>query len=243
MTNPFAVAAAPAVPAAPTAQTGQWLASGATASTVTPSSSWGDLGTVGEFAQPEDVRGYTGNGFYPEFSDLRGRLVLLRPIKVERVKQHASIPVKEGSDGMTDRATVDMVVLDGPPLPVKNKDGDEGPALEIPAELPGKQLFNGKLPEKIKAALRDGIPVLLGRIVRAPQWPDVKEGKYVDGDWRAIERAFDSYREQIIAGKDPEKPKFVWTLANHTAEEKALTVSWLNEQARKTSEARAASIG
>lgn len=240
MTNPWTATADP-VPAPTAAPTGQWLAGGQSASATAqiPTSNWGDLGTVENFAQPEEIRGHTGGGFYPDLEDLLGRLVLIRPLKIERIAQKEEY-VKKGSDGMVDRGSCDLVVLDGEPLPTKDKDGNPGPALEIPADLAGKQFFQTKIVDKIRGALRDGIPVLLGRIVRVPQWPDVKAGRYEDGDYRAIEAAIAAW---LAGGARGEKPKSAWSLANHTPEEEAIALAWMNEQARKASEARAASIG
>lgn len=64
-----------------------------------------------------------------------------------------------------------------------------------------------------KTARNKGQKYILGTVVKVPTWPDVKSGKYKDGDTAGILKAI---QEWVARGGAGEKPNFAWGLAPYT---------------------------
>jgi hypothetical protein len=135
--------------------------------------------TIDPFGQP------TGGGTYPKVADLFDALVLLTPIKIDAVPdKFANVPGK-----MVDQLTADLVILDGP------RAGEEYDSM----------WFNQQpIVKAAQAALRKGVPSILGRVHRYPRNDD--KGKYPDRE--ALETALASWRP----GSGP-APSYAWALS------------------------------
>lgn len=146
---------------------------------------------------------------YPKLGNIRSRLVIITPIECKTFQKR---PEFVGKDGETsaEMAIADIVVLEGDPLVLKDKDGVVQEPVAIPAEYPAMAFFNEALVGKIKGAML-AEKTILGRIVRMPRTSDVMAGKYADGDWMGVERDINLW---IADGAVGLTPPFMWGIAN-----------------------------
>jgi len=181
------------------------------------------------FATPDSVGG--GGGVRgPQWPDLIGRLVVLKPV-TKLVDQ----PVPNQPNQKQDFWSCDLTVLDGGTLtvitPEREAKGDL-PALpeqsndyEVPFTFPawyarGKAITM-KL-DKLEA------PLFLGVVRRCPTGPEYRAGK----TWQDTEAKWDAYvkRVQTDPARAGEKPQFSWQLVDPTEEQRAVALAWYRSQ-------------
>jgi hypothetical protein len=144
---------------------------------------------------PRDIFGSGGGGgSFPKVEELEGKLVLLKPSKIESVAQSA-----EFGGGVKDRLTADCVVF------------DEDGSWEEHEDMYFSQVG---IVNPCRRALKPGAkPFVLGRLQKVPS----KIGKEQGFD--TTEKINDGLKKHFASnGKSP-KPNFAWGLADFTPEE------------------------
>lgn len=181
------------------------------------------------FATPDDVKGgaFTPT---PPFEALDGHLVVMVP---RSFRDDAPIPEEyRTADGpkVRDQYTVDMVILDGPPVtfeyngPIKvdgKRDRLSTTVTEFPALFTGVWRVEASIVGQLKKVDGSARPMLLGVLRRGPQAKDRQAGK----TFEHIAFAFDAWR------KNPKgmPPRFSWQIDTAiTPEQKAAAMSWWN---------------
>ena len=116
---------------------------------------------------PFDEPGAKGSGAFPGVAQLKGRLVIVKPLNLEK-----NVPAP-GENGKTqDRITADVHVLDGEPIAAAlDKDGDIKAEFDEPLTAPfvleSMYLSQTVLVNQLRSAYKnDGI--VLGRIGQEP---------------------------------------------------------------------------
>lgn len=179
------------------------------------------LSSSNPFQQPTGGNTPTGNPFmqppsggkkYPKFEQLFGRLVVMRGHDIEVVPKNPNLPNYKPGD-TEERATADLVVLDGGPLP-EPCEGEPIPALFE------RMWFNqGSIVGALKGGMKKGMPVL-GRVYRFPTKDSVSDFP----TRQAIEEGFVTWANAGFIGN---KPLFTWKLEQYTEDELAVAMKWL----------------
>lgn len=163
---------------------------------------------------------------YPKLGNIRSRLVIITPIECKTFQKRPEFVGKDG-ETQAEMAIADIVVLEGEPLVLKDKDNVVQEPVAIPAEFPVMAFFNEALVGKIKGALL-AEKTILGRIVRMPRTSDVMAGKYLDGDWPSVERDINAW---IADGAVGLTPPFMWGIANYDkATDYPVATAYLNSK-------------
>jgi len=148
-------------------------------------------------AATDDPFGRPTRSAFPKIEELEGRLVLIKPSKVEyKVK---------GKYGEQTRVTADVVVLDDP---------DEGVVEHDDMYLSQKGL-TGMLESCLKPGRK---PFVLGRVQMTPT-KEYAEAAEKAGDGDGSKGIGIMLKEYFQKGGKGEKPQFFWDLADFTDED------------------------
>lgn len=146
-------------------------------------------------------------GAFPSIDELEGKLVILKPQKIEHGVQ--------GKFGLQDRATVDVVVFD-----------DKG---EVDQTIDDMYFSQKGIVGPCEKALKPGNkPMVLGRITKTPS----KQTREMDPPLDTIEKVYagiEKWRKDIAAGKKTVEPKFGWGLADFSEDDLAAATNYLNK--------------
>jgi hypothetical protein len=162
-----------------------------------------------------------GGGAYPKLHELEGKLVLLRPSKVEVVPKPARFGGKPGET--QDRATADCVVFE-----------DDG-SYEVFDDMYFSQA--GIVPACKKALKPGAKPFVLGRVSKVPS----KIGK--DQGFDTVEKIYEgeaAWRDAVAKNKKgvPE-PSYAWGLLDYSDEDVAMAMKYVNDTSPMASAASA----
>lgn len=177
---------------------------------------WPEFNQPGGSSFPGDINPFTQPGsdkrFFPKFDFLLGRLVIMRPLQIDIVPKFEA----KSPDETQERATIDLVVLDGEPL--YNESQGEEP---LPAIYKGMWINQSAVIGQLKGSLSltKRQPVL-GRLYRFPR-KDALE-KYPTR--HAIEEGL--ARHYSSNGREP-KPQFSWRLERYSDEDMNIAMRWL----------------
>lgn len=160
----------------------------------------------------------------PQWPDLVGRLIVLKPIE-KKLEQ----PVPNQPNQTQDFYSCDMTVLNGGTLtvitPAKPAQGNN-PALpgqridyDPPFTFPRWFAYGKGVTVKLDNLT---LPLYLGVVRRCPTGPEYRKGV----TWQDKEQEWKAYREAILNGRDPAKPQFSWGLVDPTPEEQAIAMEW-----------------
>lgn len=147
-----------------------------------------------------------GSGSFPKVEELEGRLVLVRPSKVERVN---------GKFGEQDRVTADVHAYD-----------DESKTWELYEDMYLSQ--RGMVPALTKK-LKPGVtkPFVLGRVQMVP----VKDSKSVSGkEITDTDELKDALAEWAKKGGRGEKPRFAWVFGEFSDADAAAARAYISAQ-------------
>lgn len=152
------------------------------------------------FGQPS-----TGGGSYPRVYELFGELVLIKPIKIE------TVPSKHNEGQMVDRLTADTVVLTG------EFAGEE---------YDGMHWYQAPIAGAGKTAMKQGVPAILGRVLRFPTAQDKKSGTYSTKE--DVEAALANWK----VGQP--NIRFAWALEQFTEEDANIARAYIaSKEAKK----------
>lgn len=177
------------------------------------------------FGTPDSVGG--GGGIRgPQWPDLVGRLVVLKPV-TKLVDQ----PVPNQTNQTQDFWSCDLTVLDGGTLtvvtPAREAQG-ENPALpeqrndyDVPFTFPAWYARGKAITGKLD---RLEVPLFLGVAQRCPTGPEYRKGM----TWQQKTAEWDAYVAKVQ--QDParagSKPQFSWQLIDPTPEQRATALAW-----------------
>lgn len=160
---------------------------------------------------PNDLFGSGGGGSYPKLDELEGKLVLLKPSKVETVPKPAQFGGKPGET--QERLTSDCVVFE--------EDGsyevfDDMYFSQVGIVNPGKR------------AMKPGAkPFVLGRVTMFPTGDQKKAG--VDTPEK-LKAARDEWMAGLKAGKKGiQEPRYAWGLGDFSDEDVAIAMKYVND--------------
>jgi len=141
----------------------------------------------------DDLFGQPTRGAFPKLEELEGRLVLVKPSKVDVVPGYRNV-------GTQERITADVVILDDPSGEVETYDD--------------MYLSQKGLVPMLKKCLKPGTrhPFVLGRVEMAPT-KDYADAAEKAGGIKAL------LEEWAKKGGKGEKPQFFWNLAEFSPED------------------------
>lgn len=149
----------------------------------------------------------TGGGSFPKFEEFEGRLVLMKPSKLEVVPKSAKIGGKAGDT--QERVTADVWALN-----------DETGEWD---EYQDMYLSQASIVGASKKALKPGNPpYILGRAGKVPS----KIGK--DQGFDTPEKIAAGEAEWLKKGGKGEKPNFAWGLNDYTDDDVAKAMAYVN---------------
>lgn len=151
--------------------------------------------------------------FFPKIDQLFGRLVIMRPVKIEmspKNPDYANFPGEE-----EEKATIDLVVLDGPAL-INSLTNEEEP---LPSVYEGMWVNQQSLVGQLKGGLRKGQPIL-GRMYRFAQ-------KKVIEQYPTRQSIEEGLAAWVARGGTGQKPPFTWKLEQYTTDELETAMKWL----------------
>lgn len=172
------------------------------------------------FQQPTGGNTPSGNPFmqppiggakFPKVEQLFGRLVIMRAHKIEVVVKNPKFAKEPGET--EERATTDLVVLDGPPLPEPCEDEP------LPALFERMWINQGSIVGALKGGMKKGMPIL-GRVFRFP----TKDSVVKFPTRQSIEEGFVAWANAGFIG---DKPLFSWRLEQYTEDELEVAMKWL----------------
>lgn len=144
------------------------------------------------FAQP-------ASSSFPKIDQMDGRLLLIRPTKIETVAKPEKFGGKPGET--QERITADLIVLDGGELM-----GEEAPHRYTDMFISQQSLVG-----VLKGALNKRTSTL-GRLFKFPVKADL--GTYPTR--QALAEAIAAWRVEIAAGRNATEPRFTWKLEEFT---------------------------
>ena len=152
-----------------------------------------------------------GGGSYPKVEELEGKLVLLKPSKLEQVPKPRQFGGQPGE--MQDRLTSDCVVFE-----------DDG-TYEVFDDMYFSQVG---IVNPGKKALKPGAkPYVLGRVTMFPTADQKKAG--VDTTEK-LKAARDEWRDAISKGKKGvQEPRYAWGLGDFSDDDVAVAMKYVNE--------------
>lgn len=177
------------------------------------------------FAVESEVLGAGGGVRGPQWFEILDRLVVLKP-----VEKKLGQPVPNQPDQKQDFWSVDLTVLDGEKVsvysPEREYDGKtyeaETNSYDTPFTFPQWFAFGKAITVKLDNLK---LPLFLGIVKRCPTGPGYRKGQtHVDST-----KAWDTYMEDIRAGRPAAKPQFSWGLIDPSAEQRATALAWYRE--------------
>jgi hypothetical protein len=154
----------------------------------------------------DDLFGAATGGKFPKVEDLEGKLLLIKPDKIETVRNRFD---KDGSKPTVERATADVTVFE--------EDGTHETHLDM--YLSQTVLLNACI-----SALKPGRkPMVLGRLEKVAT-KDTQEKLKIDGTPEAFAAA---RAEWLKKGGKGTEPRHVWVLATFTPEDAQAARSYL----------------
>jgi len=158
---------------------------------------------------PRDLFGSGGSGAYPKVDELEGKLVLLKPSKIEQVPKPQQFGGKPGE--LQDRMTSDCVVFE-----------DDG-SYEVFDDMYFSQVG---FVNPGKRALKPGAkPFVLGRVTMFPTGDQKKAG--IDTTEK-LKAARQEWMDAISKGKKVQEPRYAWGLGDFSDEDVAVAMQYVN---------------
>ena len=155
----------------------------------------------------------SGGGAFPKLEEFEGKLILLRPSKVETVPKPARFGGKPGET--QERVTADVVVF------------EEDGSYDVVEDM---YLSQVGIVNPCKKALKPGAkPFVLGRVSKVPS----KIGK--DQGFDTVEKiyeGFEAWRDAVSKNKKgvPE-PSYAWGLLDFSDEDAQMAMKYVNDTA------------
>ena len=101
----------------------------------------------------------------PSVADMDGRLLLIRPTKIELQRPSQKFKDPQGNPTKADTITADVIVLDGPPFPYGGSPHEGKPhthfADRIPFEIPSMWINQTVLVDQLRGCLEPGRPPMV----------------------------------------------------------------------------------
>lgn len=148
--------------------------------------------------------------FFPKIDFLLGRLLIMRPLQIDIVPKYEAV----SPDETQERATIDLVVLDGEPLYNEN---------QVPEPLPtvykGMWINQSNIIGQLKSSLSQQQPVL-GRLYRFPRKDSLEKYPTRHAIEEGLAKHFSSNGRET-------KPPFTWKLDRHSDEDMSIAMDWL----------------
>ncbi len=221
MSDPFAAAAVPAAGAVQPSNASPFSAASTPTAAPDPNAN--------PFASPDSVGG-GGGPRGPKWSDLVGRICVLKPIELRKdVPMDPKVDPTPGK--VQDIYVTDLTVLGAQPVKVWDPSANEGQGADLTYNTPFTWTrwfaYGRGVHVKLSGVQENPAALfLLGVVRRCPTGAGYRKNE----TWQDAERSWDAYRAAMAAGREIAKPQFSWGLVDCTPEETAVALAWYRGQ-------------